>query len=408
MAESNRQRRVFPEAFKLEAVAAIRGGRPVSAVAAELGLPDRLVRAWLRWAEGRPAAGSGAPLTPHTKKYSPTPPRGPEPSGSGGRDRAAAAGARSRPHGARHLGKSCAHLRPGDRPEVSYAFIREHVVDFPVQVMCEVLGVSRSGYYDWSSRPESARAVEDRAVAAEIRTAHEDSRGRYGSPRVHAALRGHGRRIGRKRVARLMRGMGLSARRKRRFRRTTDSAHAYPVAPNLLERDFTANAPDRVWLADLTYIWTAEGWLYLAVVLDLFSRRVVGWAMADHLGHELALAALDMAIARSRPAPGLTHHSDRGVQFAAREYRKRLQQHGMLCSMSRKGDCWDNAPMESFYATLKGELVEQRDYLTRDEARADIFQFLEGWYNRRRLHSALGYITPEQKIAAFQAAASAA
>ena len=181
---------------------------------------------------------------------------------------------------------------------MSYAFIREHVADFPIQVMCEVLGVSRSGYYAWASRPESARAVEDRAVAAEIRTAHEASRGRYGSPRVHAALRAHGRRVGRKRVARLMRGMGLSARRKRRFRRTTDSAHAFPVAPNLLGRDFTASAPDRVWLADLTYIWTAEGWLYLAprqplaaalrdgssalpmMVLDLYTRRVVGWALA--------------------------------------------------------------------------------------------------------------------------------
>ena len=240
---------------------------------------------------------------------------------------------------------------------MSYAFIRNHVADYPIQVMCEVLGVSRSGYYAWASRPESARAVKDRAVAAEIRTAHAASRGRYGSPRVHAALRAHGRRVGRKRVARLMRGMGLSARRRRRFRRTTDSAHAFPVAPNLLGRDFTASAPDRIWLADLTYIWTAEGWLYLAVVLDLFSRRVVGWAMADHLGHELALAALDMAIVRQRPAPGLMHHSDRGVQFAAHGYRKRLQQHGILCSMSRKGNCWDNAPMESFYATLKGELV---------------------------------------------------
>ena len=199
---------------------------------------------------------------------------------------------------------------------MSYAFIREHVVAFPIQVLCEVLGVSRSGYYAWASRPESARAVEDRAIAAEIRTAHEASRGRYGSPRVHAALRAHGRRVGRKRVARLMRGMGLSAGRKRRFRRTTDSTHTFPVAPNLLGRDFTASAPDRVWLADLTYIWTAEGWLYLAVVLDLFSRRVVGCAMADHLGHELALAALDMAIVCRRPAPGLIHHSDRGVQFA--------------------------------------------------------------------------------------------
>src|SRR3954465_14791709 len=232
---------------------------------------------------------------------------------------------------------------------MSYAFIRDHVVGFPIQVMCEVLGVSRSGYYDWANRPESPRDVEDRAVAAEIRAAHEGSRGRYGSPRVHAALRAHGRRVGRKRVARLMRGMGLSARRKRRFRRTTDSAHSFPVAPNLLGRDFTAAAPDRVWLADLTYIWTAEGWLYLAVVLDLCTRRVVGWAMADHLGHELALAALDMAIARQRPAPGLLPHADRGVQYAAHRYRARLLTHDMLCSMSRKGDCWDNAPMESFY-----------------------------------------------------------
>jgi putative transposase len=197
---------------------------------------------------------------------------------------------------------------------VSYGFVHDHVALFPVQLMCEVLGVSRSGYYDWVSRPESARAAEDRGLAAEIRASHEGSRGRYGSPRVHAELRAHGRRVGRKRVARLMRGMGLAARRKRRFRRTTDSAHALPVAPNLLGRDFAAAAPDRVWLADLTYIWTAEGWLYLAVVLDLFSRRVVGWAMADHLGHELALAALDMAIARRRPAAGLVHHSDRGVQ----------------------------------------------------------------------------------------------
>ena len=288
---------------------------------------------------------------------------------------------------------------------MSYGFIRDHLAHFPVQVMCAVLGVSRSGYYDWASRPESGRAMADRALAAAIRVTHEASRGRYGSPRVHAELRAHGCRVGRKRIARLMRGMGLSARRKRRFRRTTDSAHRFPVAPNLLGRDFTAIAPDRVWLADLTYIWTAEGWLYLAVVLDLFSRRVVGWAMAEHLGHELALAALDMAITRRRPAPGLVHHSDRGVQFAAHEYRERLKPHGMLCSMSRKGDCWDNAPMESFFATLKGELVEEHDYLTRDDARADVFQYVEGFYNCRRLHSGIGYLTPEQKTAQFAAVA---
>jgi transposase InsO family protein len=197
---------------------------------------------------------------------------------------------------------------------VSYAFIHDHVARFPVVLMCEVLEVSRSGSYDWLARPERRRAASDRTLAAEVRAVRADSRGRCGSPRVHAELRAHGRRGGRKRGARLMRGMGLSARRKRRFRRTTDRAHAHPVAPNLLGRDFTASAPDRVWLADLTSIWTAEGWLYLAVVLDRFSRRVVGWAMAEHLGHDLALAALEMAIARRRPAPGLIHHSDRGVQ----------------------------------------------------------------------------------------------
>jgi transposase InsO family protein len=287
-------------------------------------------------------------------------------------------------------------------------FIHDHVADFPVQVMCELLGVSRGGYYAWAGRAESARAADDRVLATEIRAAHEASRGRYGSPRVHAELRARGRRIGRKRVARLMRGMGLAARRRRRFRRTTDSRHAFPIAPNLLERNFTAEAPDRVWLADLTYIWTAQGWLYLAAVLDLYTRRVVGWAMADHLRHELTLAALDMAIVRQRPAPGLVHHADRGVQYAAHGYRTRLRRHGMVCSMSRKGDCWDNAPMESFFATLKGELVEEADYQTRDEARADLFQYIEGFYNRRRLHSGLGYLTPEQKAAAFQSAASAA
>src|SRR3712207_1867017 len=210
---------------------------------------------------------------------------------------------------------------------MSYACIRDHAASFPVRVLCEVLGVSRSGYYAWAGRPESVRAAADRALAVEIRVAHEDSRGRYGSPRVHATLRAHGRRVGRKRVARLMRGMGLAARRRRRFRRATDSPHAFPIAPNLLARVFAAEAPDRGWPADPTYIWTAGGWLYLAVVLDLPTRRVVGWAMADHPGHEPALAALDMAIARHRPALGLVHLADRGVQYAAHGYRARLQAH---------------------------------------------------------------------------------
>lgn len=291
---------------------------------------------------------------------------------------------------------------------MSYAFIAENFADFPVQAMCAVLGVSRSGYYAWVSRPGSPRDLADGALASAIRDAHSASRGRYGSPRVHAELRAQGRQVSRKRVARLMRGMGLAARRRRRFCRTTDSRHGLAVAPNLLQRDFRAPAPDRVWLADITYIGTAEGWLYLAAVLDLFTRRIVGWAMAEHLGHELALAALDMAITSRRPAPGLVHHSDRGVQYAAHAYRRRMQTHGMLCSMSRKGDCWDNAPMESFFATLKGELVEPRDDLTRAEARADVFQYIEGFYNQRRRHSAIGYLSPEQMAATHKAAHMAA
>ena len=273
-------------------------------------------------------------------------------------------------------------------------FIHDHVADFPVQVMCELLGVSRGGYYAWAGRAESARAADDRTLAAEIRAAYEASRGRYGSPRVHAELRARGRRIGRKRVARLMRGMGLAARRRRRFRRTTDSRHAFPIAPNLLERNFTAEAPDRVWLADLTYIWTAQGWLYLAAVLDLYTRRVVGWAMADHLRHELTLAALDMAIVRQRPAPGLVHHADRGVQYAAHGYRTRLRRHGMVCSMSRKGDCWDNAVAESFFATLRAELVDHERYPTREAATKSIGDYIDNFYNVERRHSYLGYLNP--------------
>ncbi len=283
-------------------------------------------------------------------------------------------------------------------------FIQQNVADFPLQVLCEVLGVSRSGYYAWVRRAESARAQEDRALSSEIRAAHQASRGRYGSPRVHAELRAQGRRVSRKRVARLMRRMGLAARRKRRFRRTTDSRHAFPIAPNLLARNFTAQAPNRVWLVDITYIWTEKGWLYLAAVLDLYTRKVVGWAMAEHLGQELALAALDMAVQRQQPAPGLVHYADRGVQYAAHRYRKRLHERGILCSMSRKGDCWDNAPMESFFATLKRELVVDAHYATRHEARAEVFVYLEGFYNQRRLHSSLGYLTPEQKAAAFHPA----
>ena len=278
-----------------------------------------------------------------------------------------------------------------------FRFIEGHREVFPVRAMCEVLEVSPAGYYAWRGRPESGRTAANRDLLGEIRRVHACSRGRYGSPRVQAALRAEGVRAGRHRVAGLMRRHGIAARRPRRGRpRTTDSRHAFPAAPNLLQRQFTATAPNRVWLADLTYIRTGEGWLYLAAIIDLFSRKVVGWAMAGHMRQELTLAALRMAVARQRPEPGLIHHADRGVQYAATAYRKALAAIGACCSMSRKGDPFDNAPMESFFKTLKAELVDDADYATHAEARRDVFLFLEAWYNRQRLHSAIGYITPEQ------------
>ena len=279
---------------------------------------------------------------------------------------------------------------------MTFQFIRDHREHFPVRLMCRVLEASPSGFYDWLRRPESQRAAEDRALIEKIQAVHNESRRTYGSPRVHASLKAAGYRIGRKRVARLMRENDIRAKAKRKFKVTTDSRHDHPVVPNRLDRQFMVEAPNTVWLADLSYIWTREGWLYLAVVLDLFSRQVVGWAMDEQMPQELTLAALDMALQRRRPLPGLMHHSDRGSQYAAGAYQKRLAEHGIVCSMSRKGNCWDNAPMESFFHTLKTELVHHRDYLTRDEARRDIFEYIEVFYNRQRRHSTLGYLSPAQ------------
>lgn len=279
---------------------------------------------------------------------------------------------------------------------MKYRFVRDHSGQFPVRRICRVLGVPASAYYAWRGRPESRRVREDRRLLVEIKAIHQAKRETYGSPRVHAELKARGLRLGEKRVARLMRAGGIRAKQKRKFKATTNSKHCHPVAPNLLERDFEASAPDRKWVADITYIPTREGWLYLAAILDLYSRYVVGWSMAGRMNRRLVLDALDMAVGRRRPGPGLLHHSDRGSQYACGDYQEALTAHGMLCSMSRKGDCWDNAPMESFFHTLKTELVHHRDYRTRGEAKTDIFEYIEVFYNRSRRHSALGFITPEE------------
>jgi transposase InsO family protein len=278
---------------------------------------------------------------------------------------------------------------------MSFRFIEDHRGIYPVRLMCSALEVSPAGYYAWRGRPVSARAASNTMLLAEIRQVHHDSHSRYGSPRVHAALRRQGRDASRGRIERLMRRYGIRAimARPRRVR-TTDSRHDLPIAPNLIARDFTAEAANQIWLADITYIPTTEGWLYLAAIMDLFSRKIVGWAMRDHMQAELASAALTMAIQQQRPRAGLVHHSDRGVQYASRAYRDALTVAGITASMSRKADCYDNAPMESFFHTLKTELVHHRDYNSHAEAQRDIFAFIEGFYNRTRLHSAIGYIAP--------------
>ncbi len=278
----------------------------------------------------------------------------------------------------------------------TFEFIRAEKAHYSVSELCKVLEVSRSGYYAWTRMEPSERARHSERLVCEIRVIHQRSEQRYGSPRVHAELRAHGHRVSKKRVARLMRHEGIRARPRRRFRVTTDSSHGLPVAPNLLDRDFTAGQPNRVWVGDITYIWTAQGWMYLAVLLDLYSRRVVGWALRPTLSRELALAALRMALRRRRPAPGLIHHTDRGCQYASQDYRAELAAHGISSSMSRAGDCWDNAPAESFFASLKKELVHGCAFATRTEAYDAIYAYIENFYNAERRHSAIGYVSPNE------------
>ncbi len=277
---------------------------------------------------------------------------------------------------------------------MKFAFIDEEKAQWPVTVLCAMLDVSRSGYYAWTTRPEAPRAKADAEVVVEIKAAHKAGRGNYGSPRVVRALRKSGRRISEKRVARLMRKEGIVGRKKKRFRKTTDSNHADPIAPNVLERNFAVDLPDTAWVTDVTYVFTLQGWLYLAVILDLFSRRVVGWAASANNDRTLALAALDMAVTQRKPSAGILHHSDRGSVYASADYRGALDRLGATKSMSRKGDCWDNSVAESFFATIKGEMIDHAQYETRAEATAAIADYIDAFYNLTRLHSAIGYVSP--------------
>lgn len=278
---------------------------------------------------------------------------------------------------------------------MKYQFIETHRDEFPVTRMCQVLRVSASGYYASRERPLSQREQENLELVDQIKAVHRASRKTYGSPRVHAELVKQGIRCNKKRVERLMRVYDIRGKgRGRRRVKTTDSAHNLPVAPNILDRQFEADAPNRKWVTDITYIPTDQGWLYLAAVLDLFSRRVVGWSMAGTMHVSLVRNALWMALADRRPQAGLLHHSDRGSQYASAVYQSLLDDQQMVVSMSRTGNCYDNAAMESFFGTLKCELVHDRHYHTRTEARQDVFEYIEVFYNRIRLHSSLGYLSP--------------
>ena len=260
--------------------------------------------------------------------------------------------------------------------------------------MCQALDVSENGYYNWRRRGKSQRKRDDEQLTERIEDAYYQNRGHYGSPRIHVELQDQGIHCGRKRVARLMQEHGLSARKKKRKPRTTDSNHDFPVASNLLEQDFTADAPDKKWMSDFTYLETREGWLYLAGVIDAYSRKIVGWSMSEHHDAELVHAALQMALLQRQPGAELIHHSDRGSEYASSRYQSLLREHHIQVSMSKKGDCYDNAIIESFWATLKGECSRESIFSSRNEAKATVFEYIEVYYNRKRRHSSLGYLSP--------------
>ena len=277
-----------------------------------------------------------------------------------------------------------------------YDFVERHRGRWPVRLMCRVLRVSPGGYYDWRGRPRSTRTQRREALVVAIKAVHGEVKARYGSPRIHAELVARGMPCCVNTVARLMQGEGIAAKSRRKFRCTTDSNHGHPVAENIVNRQFEPTAVNRIWSADVTYIATGEGWLYLAAVEDLHSRRIVGWSMGTRIDSRLVVDALEMAVAQRLPGASLVAHSDRGSQYASEHYQRLLSSHGITCSMSRRGNCWDNAPMGSFSASLKKELTHGESYATREEARASIFEYIEIFFNRVRRHSSLGYRSPAE------------
>ena len=288
-----------------------------------------------------------------------------------------------------------------------FAWIDAERAHHSVAALCRLLGVTRQGYYQWRSRGPSTRERDDERLEKAVCRVHAESRGTYGSPRIHAALRDEGRRVSKRRIERAMRAHGLIARGKKRFRVTTVRDESHPVEPNRLDRDFRVDAPNRVWVGDITYIWTGEGWSYLAVVIDLFARRVVGWALDTDVSTALTLRALSMAITQRGCHEGLIFHSDRGCQYTSIEYRKACESAGIVQSMSRKGNCWDNAVAESFFATIKRELIHGTRWTNHQQLRPAVFEYIEVFYNRQRRHSTLRFQTPARTEHHYNAAVAA-
>lgn len=277
---------------------------------------------------------------------------------------------------------------------MKFKFISANREAFKVGRMCKILNVSRTGFYAWVKRPESRRSRQNRYFEQKIRKIHEAVNKIYGAPKVYEELKDQGESCGKNRVARIMRNAGIKSKTKMKFKATTNSRHNFPVAPNLLDQQFNVNIPNKVWVADITYIHTAEGWLYLAALMDLYSRRIVGWSMGRRMTRQLTIDALNMAITNRHEVNGLIHHSDRGSQYASGEYQQILKEHGIICSMSRKGNCYDNAVIENFFHLLKTEHVHHYRYFTRQQARTSIFEYIESFYNRKRRHSRLNYMSP--------------
>jgi len=277
-----------------------------------------------------------------------------------------------------------------------FKFIKNYKKPYSVKKMCHLFNVSRSGFYKFLKRPLSKREKENKKLLEKIQKIFILHKKRYGSPRVFKALIKAGIKVGKHRVARIMRNNNIFAKRRKKFRITTNSKHNYKVSPNLLNRNFTPTQKNKAWVSDLTYIYTKEGWLFLCMILDLFTKKVVGWAASSSLKVDIAISAIEMAVGREHPQPGLIFHSDRGIQYACNQFRKKLDEYKMSQSMSRKGNCWDNAPAESFFNTLKVELIYTKKYKSRTEAKDDVFEYIETYYNRLRLHSSLGYMTPRE------------